>query len=100
MGKFIPAPGHVEIEPLKQEGIIVNTEGKFEEMGKIIAIPIENADSFAEYHSGLRVGDTIFFDSYACRATPEIGGKKHYVVHVTSGGLLGIIKADVETEPV
>lgn len=97
MGKFIPAPGHVEIEPLRTEGIIINPEQKYEEIGNVIQLSEQNTGL---ERGKVELGDTIFFDSYACRATPEIDGKKHYVVDITSGGLLGIIKADVETEPV
>lgn len=97
--KFIPAPGHVEIRPIKNEGLAPISEEKYEEMGEVVAIPHDKADSFAEYHHNIRVGDTIFFDSYACRATPEVNGEKHYVVSLDGGGYLGVIHKDVEEKP-
>lgn len=88
---FIPAPGHVEIKPIKEETISIDPNQKYEEMGTVIALPSENLSQYVDIH----VGDTIFFDSYACRATPEIDDVKHYVVNVVDGGLLGIVKANV-----
>jgi co-chaperonin GroES (HSP10) len=89
---FIPAHRHVEVEPFKADSIIIDPNAKYEEMGKIMALPY----GLQEYDCGtvLKVGDVIFFDSYACRATPEIDGKKHYVVNVFDGGLLGVMRAD------
>lgn len=87
MAKFIPAPGHVEIRPFKNEGIIAQQDQKYEEMGEVLAL--------GDFVDNIRVGDQIFFDSYACHATPEIDGEKQYFVDVISGGLRGIARKDV-----
>lgn len=86
---MVPASAHVEIEPLKQEGIIVDPNQKFEESGKILALPTKN--KVFECDAGnLHIGDIIYFDSYACRATTEINGKKHYFVSTSGGGIYAI----------
>lgn len=86
---FRPAAGHVEIEPMTSEGIIVDANKKYEEAGKVITFP-SDTDTFETNCGTLKIGDIVYFDSYACRATPETLGKKHYCVNTLDGGIFGI----------
>lgn len=82
---MIPEAGWVEIEPIKEETIAIDTHQRYEEMGKVIAIPLG---------SPYRVGQILYFDSYACRVTPEIKGKKHYFVSTFDNAIFAYAEAE------
>ena len=90
---FKPAPGMVLVKMFEDdEAIIQKTDRGYERIAEVIQIPSDNADSFAEWHGGTRVGDIIFFDEYAYRRfTWE--GVEYCIVNISEpGALWGVIK--------
>jgi co-chaperonin GroES (HSP10) len=70
--KFIPRWGRIEIEPIKDESLLLSEDKKFVEKGKVIALGDDNGFC--------KEGDVIYFDAYGIYQTPEIDGKSHFIV--------------------
>ncbi len=88
--KFIPYCDKIEVEPIKQDQVILSQEQSFEEMGIVVAIGDHVQGIFPE----LAIGDTLFFVSHGCWKTPEVEGKRHYLVSCDEEFILGYAKAE------
>jgi co-chaperonin GroES (HSP10) len=81
--KFTPWHDKILVEPIKDDSFL-NPDQSKEEMAKVVAIGKSVKD--------IRVGDTVFFRGYGLWTTPEVDGKKYYVVTVSPEFILGILK--------
>ncbi len=79
--KFIPYDDKIEIEPFSISKIIKSEETSLIEAGKVVAV--------GSKVTFVKVGDTLYFDSWGCSKTPEREGKRHYLVAETSAVILG-----------
>ena len=78
---FIPYSDKIQIEPIKQDAILVSDGNQFQEMGKVIAI-----GSKVKF---VKRGDIVYFSSWGVSKTPEIDGVVYYVVPESSDFILG-----------
>ncbi len=51
-----PVNKHILVNPLKAEGFIQRDDNKFEQIGVVVALPMEGM--------GVAVGDRVYFDSW------------------------------------
>lgn len=80
--KFVPYPDKAQIEPIEVDSMLRGDNDRYLETGKVIAIG--NKCKF------LKVGDTVFFDSWGMRKTPEDeNGKQYFVITDNSTFILG-----------
>lgn len=89
---FVPYKDKIEIQPIKEEGILERMSSNYQEAGTVLAVGSEVTD--------IAVGDTLYFLSHGCWETAKVDGISHYVVPATSEYILGITKPDVAAEPV
>lgn len=78
---FIPYPGTCEVEPISSESLIASDTKTFVEAAKVIQT---NECGF-----DLKTGDIVYFRPHGFFETPEIDGKKHYVLKVHEEFILG-----------
>ncbi len=82
---FVPYDDKIEVEPAQQTTVL-SSEPALEEMGTVVAIGANVRF--------VKPGDTLFFVSHGCWKTPEVDGKRHYLVPETPEFILG--KAEPE----
>lgn len=78
---FTPYPDKIQIEPIKQDTMLLTEGNQFQEMGKVIAV-----GSLVKF---VKKGDILYFSSWGVSKTPEINGKQYYVVSESSDFILG-----------
>jgi co-chaperonin GroES (HSP10) len=78
---FVPYPGKIWFEPIKQESVILSDDDNIVEAGKVLGI--------GEGVEFCKEGDTIFFLRYGAEETPEIDGKKYWTVASDSRFIMG-----------
>jgi len=78
---FIPYKDKIEVDPFKATKIIKSEEVSLIEMGKVVAVGSDV--------TFVKVGDILYFDSWGCSKTPEVDGKRHYLVAELSSVILG-----------
>lgn len=81
MSKFVPYDDKIEIRPVKKEKVLSNGKDTFIESGEVIAV-----GATVKF---VKVGDTVYFDSWGHSKTPEVDGEIHYVVTENSAVLIG-----------
>lgn len=75
---FTPINKHIEVEPIKQDGLTVSADHVYEEKGKVISIAEDLPDiPFSE-------GDVVYFDSWLCAKFPDESGTIHYLVEMSA----------------
>lgn len=79
--RFIPFPDKIVIEPFTHPSYIPTDDEMFEEMGTVISVG--SSVTFC------RKGDVIFFLAHGSDKTPEVDGKRWYVVTEHSSFILG-----------
>lgn len=79
--KFIPFRDKIEIEPFKVQGIIHTEETSLIERGRVVAVGSDV--------TFVKEGDVIYFDSWGCSKTPEVDGKRHYIITEKTDVILG-----------
>ncbi len=77
MKTFKPYYDKIEIKPLKREGVIMSDGNNLIEAGEVISI--------GDKVTFVKVGDTVYFDSWGCSKTPN----DNYVVSERSEMILG-----------
>lgn len=81
---FIPYPGKIEIQPLKQEGVFDTSDNNFEEAGTVLQVG--TGVTFVQE------GDTLYFMAHGLWKTPEVDGVHHYIIEESSEYILGKIE--------
>lgn len=62
-----PVNGHILIEPIvKNEGIIVSQQEKYQEIGVVLAVPEKWNDT-----SFVKIGDKVYFDAWLAAKFPS-----------------------------
>lgn len=82
MSKFIPFDNKIEVKPFIQDNIILSEDKNLIEAGEVIAI--------GKDVKFVKVGDTLYFDSWGVSKTPKgEDGEEHYLVPESSLVILG-----------
>lgn len=87
---FEPYYDKIVIKPFKKERIIRGEDADLVEAGEVIAV--------GEAVKWLKIGDTVFFDSWGSSKTPVVNGEQHYVVSVREDVILGKISKHEESK--
>lgn len=71
---IIPLNGHIYVEPVQKQQVLVSDSGRLETFGKIIALPVDYPTDIC-----LKVGDYVAFELWDIKdlSTNE---KKYYMV--------------------
>lgn len=67
-----PVNNHVVIEPLAHDAFIATERDTYQEIGTVVAIPLE-----VESIVGVRKGDKVYFDAWLAAKYPK-NDKEHY----------------------
>lgn len=79
--KFIPYTLKIVVEPFKKERLIASEEKQLIESGRVV--DVGGGVDF------VKVGDTVFFDSWGCTKVTDTDGVEYYVVPQTFDVILG-----------
>lgn len=78
---FTPYYDKIQIEPIKQDLMLVSEQNQYHEMGKVVSV-----GSKVKF---VKKGDIVYFDSWGCKKTPEEDGKSYYVISCSDTFILG-----------
>lgn len=67
-----PVNGHLLIEPLKHEGFMASQRETYEEIGTVLALPLELEMLEPKM---VAVGGKVYFDSWLAAKYPKEGGE-------------------------
>lgn len=87
MQNIVPVNGHILVKPLEHKSILPSEKGLYEEIGEVIALPMEGG-------AWSDIGDKVFFDGWRSAKYPT-GNDDEFITLVRWEDVRAVQKKDV-----